>query len=118
MIVATLLQNKSTSSEPELLYQRALSIYELALGPQHPSVAGVCGNLGRLFHKTGNTGEAESCCGVRLPSMNRSGPEHPDTALSLSHLADLLADQGHMKRLNHCFNKHSLFFSRSSGRAS
>ena len=42
----------------ELLYNRALAIWEKALGPEHPHVAASLENYAALLRKTGRGGEA------------------------------------------------------------
>ena len=46
-------------AEAEPLYQRALAIYENALGPEHPYVATTLENYAALLRKTARVDEAE-----------------------------------------------------------
>ncbi|HEX3641740.1 MAG TPA: tetratricopeptide repeat protein, partial [Ktedonobacteraceae bacterium] len=46
-------------AEAEPLYQRALYIWEQALGPEHPQVAHPLNNLANLYSDQGKYGEAE-----------------------------------------------------------
>jgi tetratricopeptide (TPR) repeat protein len=72
-----------------------LSIYEKALGEQHPHVASVAQNLGRLYHNMGENDRAEALFlhALTLRSQIR-GLEHPVVAQSLTALGDFLIDQG------------------------
>ena len=49
-------QGKYAEAEP--LYQRALGIWETALGPEHPNVASVLENYAVLLRKTGRESQA------------------------------------------------------------
>jgi tetratricopeptide (TPR) repeat protein len=57
--LAGLFQDQGKYSEVELLYNRALKIYEKALGPEHPNVASTLNNLAGLFQAQGKNTEAE-----------------------------------------------------------
>ena len=46
-------------AEAEPLYQRALAIYENALGPEHPYVATTLENYAALLRQTARVDEAE-----------------------------------------------------------
>ncbi len=51
---------QSNYAEAEPLYQRALAIWEKALGPEHPNVATALENYAALLRETGrNDGAAE-----------------------------------------------------------
>jgi tetratricopeptide (TPR) repeat protein len=77
------------------LYERALSIREKVLGPEHPHVATTLNNLAALYRLMGNYTEA-------LPLYERDlgisekvlGPEHPDVATTLNNLAELYRFMG------------------------
>ena len=77
-------------AEAEPLYQESLSIYEKALGPEHPDVALSLNNLAELYRQQGRYSEAELLFQLALAiAENSLGPEHPDVALSLNNMADL-----------------------------
>ena len=86
-------QGKYEEAEP--LYQRALTIREKALGPEHPDTASTLNNLALLYNNQGKYEEAEPLYQRALAIREKAlGPEHPDTASTLNNLAILYYDQG------------------------
>ena len=82
-------QGKYTEAEP--LYQRALAIYENALGPEHPAVALSLNNLAALYQTRGKYAQAEPLYRRALSILTKSlGPDHPSVATMLGNYADLL----------------------------
>ena len=81
--------------EAEPLYERALSIYEAAHGPDHPSVAATLNGLAVLYAEQGRYGEAEPLY-ERALSIKEAvhGPDHPSVAATLHNLAGLYREQG------------------------
>ena len=81
--------------EAKLLHERALSIREQVLGPQHPDTAQSLRDLANLYRYQGQYDEAkplhEHALSIREQVL---GPQHPDTAQSLRDLAILYYDQG------------------------
>ena len=76
------------------LYQRALSITERALGPDHPDVAIIYHNLGGLEHAARNWSRGEPFARKSVRIRTRAlGPHHPDVAADLTALAALLDQQ-------------------------
>jgi tetratricopeptide (TPR) repeat protein len=74
--------------EAEPILERALSIRERALGPEHPEVATSLNELARLYQNQGRYAEAESPLERALSIRERAlGPEHPEVATSLNELA-------------------------------
>jgi tetratricopeptide (TPR) repeat protein len=77
------------------LYERALSICEKVLGPEHPHVASTLNNLAALYESMGNYTEAlplyERALSIREKVL---GPEHPDVAATLNNLAGLYESMG------------------------
>jgi tetratricopeptide (TPR) repeat protein len=57
--LATLSQEQGVYAEAEVLYQRALAIYEKALGHIHPHVARTMNDMAELFSVQGRYAEAE-----------------------------------------------------------
>ena len=57
--LAALYQAQGKYGEAEPLYQRALAIWEKALGPEHPDVATSLNNLAGLYYAQGKYEEAE-----------------------------------------------------------
>ncbi len=83
------LQGKYAEAEP--LYQRALGIYETALGPEHPYVATGLNNLAGLYHTQGKYAEAEPLYQRSLAIREKAlGPEHPYVATNLERYAGSL----------------------------
>ena len=73
------------------LHERALAIWEQALGPEHPHVATSLNNLALLYDNQGQYGKAEPLYERALAIREKAlGPEHPDVATSLNNLAGLL----------------------------
>ncbi len=74
---------------------RALAIVEAALGPEHPGVATVLGNLASSLYDLGRVAEAvlleERALSITEMAL---GPDHPDVAICLSNLACGLCDLG------------------------
>ena len=70
---------------------RVVTIFESALGENHPNVATALNNLAQLFQATNRQVEAEPLMRRALQIDEASyGPEHPDVAIDLSNLARLL----------------------------
>jgi tetratricopeptide (TPR) repeat protein len=77
------------------LFERAFSVWEQVLGPQHPDTATSLNNLANLLESQGDYMSArplyERALAIRKQAL---GPQHPDTARSLNNLASLLESQG------------------------
>ncbi|MBW2368638.1 MAG: tetratricopeptide repeat protein, partial [Deltaproteobacteria bacterium] len=66
------------------------SIYEKALGPDHPDVAMILNNLASLYVNQGRYTQAELLYKRALSIYEKTlGPDHPDVATSLENLAVL-----------------------------
>ena len=77
------------------LQQRALKIYEKALGPDHPDIASSLNNLGGLYKVMGAYDQALPLYRRALKVREKAlGPDHPDTAISLNNLALLYQVMG------------------------
>jgi tetratricopeptide (TPR) repeat protein len=82
-------------AEARPLYERALSIREKVLGPEHPHTATSLNNLAVLRYNSGDLAAARPLFERALAVREKvRGPEHPDTATSLNNLALLLQAQG------------------------
>ena len=78
-------------AQAEPLYQRALAIWEKALGPEHPDVATSLSNLAALYDAQGKFTEAEPLYQRALAIREKAlGPEHPQVAMVLENYAALL----------------------------
>jgi CHAT domain-containing protein/Flp pilus assembly protein TadD len=76
------------------LHQRALAIYEKALGPDHLDVALVLNNLAWLYGVQGRYAQAEPLYQRSLAIREKVlGRYHPDVAQSLNNLAELYRKQ-------------------------
>src|SRR5260370_29511228 len=86
--LAYLYQEQGKYLEAEPLYLRALSIYEQALGPEHPSTGNTLHQLAYLYQQQGKYLEAEPLY-LRALSIKQQalGPEHPSTVTTLHALA-------------------------------
>src|SRR5260221_2763677 len=75
------LYHRARYAETEPLYQRALSIKEKALGPEHPSTGATLHELARLYQAQGKYPQAEPLYQRALSiSEKTEGPEHPSTS--------------------------------------
>jgi tetratricopeptide (TPR) repeat protein len=82
-------------AEAKPLYERALSILERALGPEHPETATCLNELAFLLHSQGDFAAARPLYERALAICEKAlGPEHPGTATSLNDFATLLQHQG------------------------
>ena len=78
--------------QAESLYERALAIWEHALGPTHPEVASTLADLAVLYDTQGHYGQAESLYERALAIREQSlGTNHPDTKKSWDNLAAIRA---------------------------
>lgn len=77
--------------EAHALYERTLKTLESALGPNHPDVGTVLGNLASLYVQNGKLEEAEPIF-QRSIEIDKSshGAEHPKTATTMHNYALLL----------------------------
>src|SRR5262249_47066835 len=88
------LYGKAAYSAARPLYERALAIYEKALGPEHPDAATSLNNLALVLRDQGDLAAARPLNERALAIKEKAlGPEHPDTAASLNNLAWVLRDQ-------------------------
>jgi tetratricopeptide (TPR) repeat protein len=82
-------------SEAMPLAQRALAIWEKALGPGHPDFAIALNNLAVLYYQQARYADAEPLFKRALAILEKAfGPDYRDVALLLNNLADLYRAQG------------------------
>ena len=75
-------------------YQRALSIRETVLGPDHPLVAATHSNIGLVLWAQGNYEGALRAHRQAMAAREAAfGPEHPEVAASLSNISLVLTKQ-------------------------
>jgi len=95
--VALYLRDRGQPAEAEPLFERALHIWEQALGPEHPSVALALTGLGRLSRERGSYLEAEALFERALSIQEQHlGPSHPETAQTLQEMALLRQQQDNL----------------------
>jgi eukaryotic-like serine/threonine-protein kinase len=85
-------------------HERALALFEKALGPEHPWVAGALTDLGNALWALRRYEEAQALQARTLAILERAlGPEHPEVAGALTNLCNLLYHMGrHAEALPHC----------------
>jgi len=77
-------------SEAEPLYDRAVTLYEETLGPEHPDLALTLNNQALLFHAQGDHARAEPLYRRAVAVFERAlGPDHPTTRTSRDNLVAL-----------------------------
>ncbi len=73
------------------MYERALAIREVSLGPQHPDVAGSLNNLAILSYHQGDYASARTCMQRAVAIWEASlGPRHPQVAAAQESLAVII----------------------------
>ncbi len=91
VVEAALSIGKSEDPETRVLAERALSIKEKVLGPDHPEFAKSLTNLGFVLQTMGDLGGARELLERALAIREKAlGPRHPETAASLDAIADVL----------------------------
>ena len=99
VVESALGMGKTKDTETRRLAERALSIKETVLGPDHPEVAKSLMNLGILVRKEGDFGEAQRLLERSLEIREKTlGPRDPETAASLDEIADVLQTTGKYDR--------------------
>jgi tetratricopeptide (TPR) repeat protein len=88
------------------LYERALSLRERRLGPDHPDTAETLNNFALSQREEGNLDAARPLLERALAINERIfGPEHAATATSVNNLALLLRDQGDLAAARPLFER-------------
>jgi tetratricopeptide (TPR) repeat protein/transcriptional regulator with XRE-family HTH domain len=85
--------------EAEKLFERALPIFDQAIGVDHPKTSHCLSNLALLYATQGKYSEAENLL-LRVQAIRDKslGPTHLDTARSLQNLAWLYIEQGKQEK--------------------
>jgi tetratricopeptide (TPR) repeat protein len=79
-------------------YQRALTIFERVLGPDHPNVATLVNNLGSVLHDLGDLPAARDAFQRALAIDEKAfGPDHPNVATDVNNLGSVLKDLGDLQ---------------------
>ena len=98
--------NAGKYREAEPLYERALAIWEKALGPDHTDVALSLKNLARLYRAQHKYEKAGTFCTRSLAVMEKAfGPDHVEVAAILNELAELNEYQGHLDQAESLFKR-------------
>jgi tetratricopeptide (TPR) repeat protein len=88
------------------LFERALTIREKVLGPEHPDTATSLNNLALVLQHQGDRTGVRPLYERALTIWEKAcGPEHPDTATALNNLACLLRDQGSFTEARSLFER-------------
>ena len=114
--VAFYLTDRAQYQEAERLYQRALTICERLLGPEHPHTTAIFNNLGLLYWNQGKYEEAESLYQRALTIKERVlGPEHSSIAGTLNNLANLYGRQGKYEQAEPLYQRALAIYERVLG---
>ena len=93
--LANLYTEQGKHAEAEPLYQRALRIWEQALGPDHPQVASPLNGLANLYKEQGKYAEAEPLYQRALRIREQAlDTKHPLTREVVRNFAILLRKMG------------------------
>jgi tetratricopeptide (TPR) repeat protein len=93
-------------TEARPLCERALAIYEGALGPEDPYTAMSLSNLGSILHAQGSLNTAKPLFERALAIREKAlGPEHPHTATSQNNLGGLLQAQDKLGEARQLFER-------------
>jgi tetratricopeptide (TPR) repeat protein len=96
--LAALHRARGNYAQAEPLYQRALTICEQVLGPQHPDTAQSLNNLAELYRAQGNYAQAEPLMKCALAIYEQVlGPLHPDTKTIRANYTFLLEEMTERK---------------------
>ncbi|KAJ6096066.1 hypothetical protein N7486_006812 [Penicillium sp. IBT 16267x] len=92
--------------EAEEMYQRALTGYEKALGPDHISTLDTVNNLGILYRYQGKLKEAEEMYQRALEGYEKAlGPDHTFTLNTVNNLGILYRYQGKLKEAEEMYQR-------------
>ena len=93
-------------AEARACYERALRIWERALGPEHPHVATAVNNLGRVLWALGDLAGAKACFERALRIDEAAfGPDHPNVAIRVNNLGSVLQDLGDLAGAKACYER-------------
>jgi len=114
--LAELYRAQGNYEQAEPLHQRALAIWEKALGPEHLDVGASLNNLAGLYHAQGNYAEAEPLYQRALAIVEKVlGPEHPRVATSVNNLALLYYAQGKYTQAEPLYRRALAIWEKSLG---
>jgi tetratricopeptide (TPR) repeat protein len=93
--LANLYRDQGKYEQAQSLYQRAFTIRQHRLGPEHPNTAESLHDMACFYHVQGQTAEALSLYQQALVLRERVlGPNHPETVKTRTAYADLLQETG------------------------
>jgi tetratricopeptide (TPR) repeat protein len=93
--IGVMLLGKGELDEALAHQQRALTLFEDALGPDQPDIADLLLNMGNVLRQQGKLDEALSCLQRALAIREKAlGPHHPDVAGPLTTLGAALDERG------------------------
>jgi tetratricopeptide (TPR) repeat protein len=99
-------QQRAEFAEAKALFERALKIYEDALGSNHEHVATTINNLGGVLRDLGDPPRAKDCFERALKIDEATfGPNHPNVAIRANNLGNVLRDLGDLPRAKECFER-------------
>ena len=108
--------NRAAHSRARPLLERALAIYEKALGPEHRNTANSLNNLALLLRAQGDLAGARPLLERAVAIHEKAlGPEHPAIAASLNSLAGLQQAQGDFAGARLLFERSLAIFERALG---
>ncbi len=110
------LHHQAAYAETGPLFERALAIFEKALGPDHPDVAQALTNLAELYRAQGAYERAEPLFERALAISEKAlGPDHPNVAALLNNLAALYRAQGAYERAGPLCERALAIFEKALG---
>jgi len=100
----------------EAYYQRALTIKEMTLGPNHPSVAISLNNMGEVLKGEGRYYKARRYYDRALSIKEKThGREHQRVAISLNNIGDLCELQGALDEAEAHYSEALAIFEKTLG---
>ncbi|CRG88502.1 Nephrocystin-3 [Talaromyces islandicus] len=104
--LGNLYQHQDKPKEAKEMFQRALTGYENALGPDHIATLGTINNLGFLYQDQGKLKEAEETYQQALAGFEKVlGPDHTSTLNTVNNLGFLYRNQGKLKEAKEMFQR-------------
>ncbi|KAL4937305.1 hypothetical protein BDV06DRAFT_215976 [Aspergillus oleicola] len=106
LCLGNLYSDQGRLKEAEEIYQRAMTGYEKAVGPDHTSILDTVNNLGNLYYNQGRLKEAEAMLQQALAGYkNTLGPDHTSTLGTVNNLGVLYWNQGRLKKAEEMYQQ-------------
>jgi tetratricopeptide (TPR) repeat protein len=103
-------------AEAETMYQRALTGYEKALGPEHTLTLSTVGNLGLLYANQSKLAEAETMYQRALTGKEKAlGLEHISTLSTVGNLSNLYKNQNKLAEAETMYQRALQGFEKALG---